>query len=813
MRFVLALATLVVGPLGAAAQDWRVPPRYDELRIERSEFDAFLGGMKLADAEAVEARAVFAAYDFEIEQLRKAWYDVTRWIDSVHPMSHDAAADSFHRVLDGDTRRAGEAWLDDSRHLESAFFDDLASIGGRLQSGAALERDDRMRARQRSALDFADQYRGSGGHGTVIDLIGAVRSFHAPNPIPDNAQRILDDYAAATARDLRTLDRMHGRHHMHRSVLQKAVYDARDAGDVVALQRACAAWVDHLAAPSLLAWRVRNATIEAVDRLVQWLEPETARRLRLRLDHAVNPFLYGEHSPAVWIEQRLDDDVLTVEERAALQRDLIDFARLRDGIGEAVVVHYEALIDPAMTRAMFTRIARRFQGLPLGIDPTADARAAFEEARARWVDATGAVARRVGVPGDRAPLVQRQEAAASVEAYWRGEFAHRIDRFPAHIDSLAAGDEATGEILQTLWRDFVAAYGRCVEHFVGLQRPFQDAMDAWIAEHGTNPIKDGRDFGQALAYHAILRDRDRLESGFEGDVAAVLDDAGRAAWGDIVRAARRERVLARVAVRSGGRPRADLSAVLDGLDLGVAERAGVREAREAYESHIDRVLAGFEESQLERRLAFDTANGVSGSYRTVLEIEGPLDVCHGPADPDAVTAAHEADTAACDRVWAACDQLTDAVAAALPAESAEAFRASVASVTYPAIHADGPVEHAVSLLGETFSGDGRLVSEIERIAADHATALAGIRRGQIDAMHRWEHPDRSERKRREVVRAGWQHGIHDDYTDVNPVIPHLIARRRLEASTCQRLRDLFDDETYANMPPAIRLLVGWASAE
>ena len=101
---------------------------------------------------------------------------------------------------------------------------------------------------------------------------------------------------------------------------------------------------------------------------------------------------------------------------------------------------------------------------------------------------------------------------------------------------------------------------------------------------------------------------------------------------------------------------------------------------------------------------------------------------------------------------------------------------------------------------------------VDAVVAEYAVVRASIRRSQIAAISDWEDPDRAEIARREELSAIAREatGRYEDWQAANPIIPDLVARRRLEASTCARLLQAFDPDARAELSPGTRLLLQWA---
>ncbi|MHC5027299.1 MAG: hypothetical protein ACYTGR_11130, partial [Planctomycetota bacterium] len=155
----------------ATAQEWRVPPRYGELHVERGAFDALLADLGLSGDEVVEAHTVFADYEWRVEQLRSSWYHLTRAIDSMYPWVYDATNEPHERNLELDMTNADTAWVAEATRQEARLFELVADLAGPRADLAADALDDRRRGRWSEALKFGGTILVDGVAGTRIDLV------------------------------------------------------------------------------------------------------------------------------------------------------------------------------------------------------------------------------------------------------------------------------------------------------------------------------------------------------------------------------------------------------------------------------------------------------------------------------------------------------------------------------------------------------------------------------------------------------------------------------------------------------------------
>ena len=709
-RWVLAVGCALAVALAAHAQEWRVPPRYDELRYGRADFDRLLETMDLDERSEEEARAVFAEYDYRLEALRSAWFELTRWVDSLYPWVYGASDDRHGRDLEIDMERADRAWLDEASRLESVCFERLASLepAGRRIADAA--RDDRLRERWSSAMRFGNRFRFDGQPGMDLDLVDAVETVLGDDTMPLEVQRTLDDYQVAIEPTMVELDELCGSFYRSRRHTQWAVRDAMAANDAAALERAASAWVDALVRPSTLAWQARHLTITAAERVTRALPSSHVPQFRAIVDRRVNPFLYDEGvSLAERIESRLLEQSLPESERSGLMHARRQLDEARRELGTEVVARYESLIAPVLTRATYANITRRWRGLemePSSLDALLDA---FNEAFGSWKEQTSRIAGRVDAIIGPAPQRLPAKDDFDAETFWAPYFTAWLPEFPDHIESLSHGDPATAVVLQTLWSDHVLVLQQCSAHWLRLQSQIKSAREAWEAGNpGAEPwTSAGRDFGSALVHQAWMRDRFRIETSFEENVTAVLGGSAARSWRDLVRSARRKRVLADLAETHRERACADLRAAFDGISPTEPERAAVSEALSSYEDRIETVLATCERRAIERRDRMDDARGVGVDPRPLLEIDEPIDRTLREADMDRYNRLHEQSGEDREAVRTETERFTEVMAAKLPPTSAAAFRLEVAKVVYPSVYTQSPVDVLAPLLRNAFNAEGR----------------------------------------------------------------------------------------------------------
>lgn len=790
----------------ATAQEWRVPPRYGELHVERGAFDALLADLGLSGDEVVEAHTVFADYEWRVEQLRSSWYHLTRAIDSMYPWVYDATNEPHERNLELDMTNADTAWVAEATRQEARLFELVADLAGPRADLAADALDDRRRGRWSEALKFGGTILVDGVAGTRIDLVGETVAFFGSGGVPDAVRTLLDGYRGRTDETLRALDDRYTHWFRARRLPQWGITDARMAGDAVALREACVTYAEFFLVPARMTWDVRHETLDAAEAIEQRLPPEDRWRFAARVDREVNPFLYrNRRTLEMRLDERLAGDGLSEVERRDVLSARRDLARIRDETGAGVVARYEAIIAPAQTASNLAYITRRLRELEPGDDPMAGPIDAFNEALAEWYGRRTAVASKFGLALDINEGPPAETIVAEELGRYPELFTAWIPAFPEHIPALAAGAADSRAILEELWREHVRAYVTSSSHFFDLQVRIEEVRTS-------DPVNaHAASMGNVTIFEAWRRDRLELELAFAANVEVVLDEPGRAAWRDMVRSARRARVPNEMDRVTSTRKIPDLVAVLEGLGLTAAERRAVAEQQEAYAASIDVVLGRFERASLALVPLVHAARGFEGDSRSLLEIDAPVLLFPTARNEEAEAKLVDEVKASQAFLHSETQRFMHAIAGELPPERGAAFRTASLSTIYPGIYLETAVDVVAPLLRGALEGRADELERIESILTDYASAREPLRRRQIAALEVWEEPDATEVARRAAIAArGSAPRIGERYTDANPIVPLLVARRALDASTCRRLGEALGAERLAALTPGTRLLLDWA---